>query len=195
MKSKEPVEISVARENILEFLNFYTTVKNFADSGIDVPALYVKRLIELMSISINTEIPLSLEDVIQYSKMAVKKLKEVKDYQFSWIDTVLTDRGTHLSIKNDTQKIFAEMIFDFFLFKIEHDVEKDDVIIFFYRAFHDVYRCRLDPECHEYFNPRRQAIISGILAMSAGYKLATKVDTEEQIYQATRNAIAKYLKN
>jgi hypothetical protein len=195
VKDKKPLEIIVTPENKQEFINFFTTVKNFADSGIDVPAGYVSRLLELMYDPSKIKKNLSWAEAVKCSAVACEKVREFKNYQFHWIDTQV--EGSDEVIKNDTPKVFLEMIYAFFLFKNDNDiVRKDDAIAFFYQAFDDEYIGRLEPENQKAFTRRRQAILSGILAMSVEYLLTNKPNpTEEDIFQSTRNAIRKYFQD
>lgn len=195
IRDKMPLEIIVTPENKQEFINFFTTVKNFADSGIDVPAAYVSRLLQLMYDPSKMKRNLSWENAVKYSEIACEKVRNLKNYQFHWLDTPV--EGSNEMMKNDTPKVFLEMMFAFFLFKNDHgEVPKDDAIAFFYQAFDEEYKGRLSPEHQELFSPRRQAILCGILAVSLGYKLTSKANpTEEDIYQSSRNAIRKYLQD
>jgi len=195
MKNQKPLEIVVVPENIQEFINLHITVKNFAEAGIDIPAAYVRALFELMYDPLKVKNNLAWEEAVKYATVAVGQLKKYKNYLFEWNDTVL--KNSDETVKNDTPKVILEMIYAFFLFKNDQKlVEKDDVIACFYQFFDDEYKNRMSEDFKKEFTPRRQAIASGILTMSVGYPLSSKRDlSEEEIFQSTRNAIKKYLKD
>lgn len=132
MKNQKPLEIVVVPENIREFINLYITVKNFAEAGIDIPAAYVRALFDLMYDPLQTKKQLAWKEAVNYSTIAVEQLKNFKNYQFKWNDTVL--KNSDETVKNDTPKVVLEMIYAFFLFKNDQAlVEKDDVIACFYQ--------------------------------------------------------------
>jgi hypothetical protein len=194
MTTQKPMEIIVTEENKNEFIGIYITIRSFTDKDLDVPSPHVKRFFELMYNAGEYKMDQLFKKARDFSAIAAEKIKSTKDYQFNWQDTVFPEND--IVIKNDTAKVFLELIYAFFLFKEDHiKADKDDAIAFFYQAFDENYKNKIELNDQENFTPYKQAVISGILAMAIEFQLTTKPDpTNEEIFQATRNAIKKYLK-
>lgn len=186
------LKIVVEPENVERFINLHLTLKNFSEAGIDVPAAYVTAYLELMYDPEKKRKKMSWDEATKRASIGSNLLTQFK-YHLEWVDTVWQEGSS--KIKNDTLGVFTELIYAFLLFKKDNDdAGKDDAISFFFQAFDDVYRQRLAPKSRKDFSFRRQAIVSGILAVAAGYKLTSRTASVEDIFQSTRNAIRTYRK-
>lgn len=193
MSTRKSLEIIVAPENRDEFINLFITIRSYSDIGLDVPSIFIKVFFELLLDAGKYKMSQLFRKAGDYSAVAVEKINALKGYQFSWRDTEIPEG---IVIKNDVSKIFLELVYAFLLYDKDHkNVDKDDAIAFFYQAFNDEYKNRIEATDQDSFTLYKQAVISGILAMSVGYTLTTRLNpTNEEIYQCTRNAIKKYLK-
>lgn len=130
------------------------------------------------------------------AKIAIEKLSGKKEYQFSWHSRVETLEVGPKVIEYNTERVFYECIFGFLLMNQDlKKVEKEDAISFFYEALTEEYFKKLkypDEIEEKIFKPYKWMVITGLLTQVVGYKLTTKKKpTNEEIFQATRNAIRK----
>jgi hypothetical protein len=194
MENQEPIKIIITPENKSEFLDITIIVRTCINMGKSIPTSIIARLYEIMYDEKNYNINKLLHEAEKYSAIAVDKIKSMKDYQFTWKDRQMP--GSDVLFTPDLKQIFTELIRAFLLYKEKYvTAGRDEAIAFIYLAFDEEYKARMQLNDQRNFTPYKQAVVSGILAMAMDYKLSSKPDlSNEEIFQATRNAISKYKK-
>ena len=188
MNKNNHLVIFVPPANLKNYISVYRAIKSYTDMNLDVPARLVQFFFDQMQNPEKFKMDQVYEKANKYSKLVLHKLKSKKGYQFEWEDTILKKTGS--VIKNDTAKIFLELIIAYLLFDSDRKANKDDAIGFFYIAFEDEYKNKIKAAGLKKMTPYRLGVISGILAIAVGFRLTSKADpTNEEIFQATRNAI------
>jgi hypothetical protein len=190
----KPIEIIITPENKTEFEDIYLICRTYTDMGKPVPSSIVARLFDIMYGAKEYSLGKLFEQARSFSKIAVEKIRSMKEYQFAWQDRILEDSGD--MIKLETEQVFTELIYAFLCYKEDYpEAGKDEAIAFFYWAFDDDYKEKLQLQDKENFTKYKQAVVSGILTIVNGFKLTDKTDSKnDEIFQATRNAIKKYQK-
>jgi len=136
---------------------------------------------------------------VALAKTEAQKLSNQNEYQFAWHPRKETIDEEIIVTDYDTEKVFYECIYAFLMmYQDLKNTKKEDAIIFFYDALTDEYMQRLkliEGQANSELTTYKRSVIAGILTQAVGYKLTNKEKpTNEEIYQATRNAIAKSAK-
>lgn len=192
MKQDNSLRIIVTAENRAEFLSIAQLVSTYLQMGRTIPSAIVTRLYEILYDEKAYTIQQRWSEAETVSSIAIDRMNQITDYQFSWKSRTLPVGNE--SYSPDTKQIFSELIYAFSTYCRDYpSAGKDEAIAFMYQAFEEQYKSEIIAEAGVEFSHRKQSIVSGILAQAQGYHLGTKKDMgSEDIFQATRNAIEKY---
>lgn len=194
MEDQKPFRIIITAENKMEFADIYKITRSYIERGQNIPFSLVTRLYEIMYDESNYKFHLMWDECGKYSEIAIEKIKSMKDYQFTWQDRLLPDGTTKFT--QDSKLIFTELIYAFSSYKEDYaSAGKDEAIAFIYLAFDEEYKAKIQTTDQVNLTIYKQAVIAGILTMALGYQLSPNTNpSNEEIFQATRNAIHKYKK-
>lgn len=192
MVNQQPLTIRIAPENKAELRDIYIICRTYIDIGQSIPTSVVHRLFDLMEGPQDYELKQQVKQVKNAVDKVMERLKNMKGYQFDWQD--IDPFNIKSTVPINTNRVFAIIITAFFDYQRDYPkAGKDESIAFFYWAFEEEYKSRMAPADQEKFTEYKQAVISGIMSMSVGFRLSSKGNiTNEEIFQATRNPIKKY---
>lgn len=162
----------------------------------DVPYDLVRRFLSCLVDEEYEKGTLQIQESERLSQELLDKLKNQKWYQFKWTNETVIIDGREMVLKNDSMGIFRDIIYAFRLYEKDHkQVDKDTAISFFYEALSEWAKGKLIKAHQKNFTHYKMSVLAGLLTILSGYPVCNnKKPTNEQIFQATKNAVKRKMR-
>lgn len=195
MEDSKPLHIVIAPEDKKEFLDLCQIARIYSERLQRISPFLVHRMLELMWDINEYKDNLMFQEAQHGAKEAAEKIEIIKGLDLVW--KFRKGFNDDELIKPDNRQIFMEMMYAFFLFQKDHKkTGKDEAIAFFHSAIEEYYYDELEDQCKKQLTSYKKGTVAGILAMAAGFQLTPNPNpSAKDIYQATRNAIKKNIKD
>lgn len=193
MEKAVSLHLVIPAEKVKLFGNLYNDIAGYMERNEPIPCDLIEGFTScFFTKEYHDEIE-SWKKARRVTGEALRRMQSVRGYDFKWQTITIKTKDGIKEYKQYSENKLCECAFMYFSYlEGNPNCTKEDAIDLLYECVLHDHLIQPIKSHRKKITEYKRSVIAGILAIAVGYKLTSKKDpTNEEIYQAVRNALKK----